>query len=475
MLMLIGKEWWAQDLWWLILSWAVSTIGFFLAIILISHLIRQRKSPSGTMAWLMGLVLIPHIAVPLYLIFGGRKMRKKQNLKEDITFSEVTAALVDHEARRLSELIGSFAMPMPARGHRVTLCSDGCETYTKMMELLESAKKSIDVATYVFEPDATGRAVLNALTAKVRSGLNVRLLIDDIGAHMLKRRHVREFISAGGQFARFMPLTHINRRADLRNHRKITIVDDSTVMAGGMNIGDEYMGPDPSPTRWKDLSFVIQGPCVGVYGEIFRQDWLFATGKEDGDENITPDSQPHFVEDQIAQIVPSGPDVRGDVLYNALVSAIHASEERVSVITPYFIPDDSMMQSLTLAAHRGVDVEVIVPQVSNQRLANLARGPYLRDLAAAGVKVRYYQPGMLHAKAVLLDNDVAMVGSANFDFRSMQLNYEVAMFAYSAQTISAVSKWVDDIRSQTIADTPQQIPYMRETVEGVARLLAPLL
>jgi cardiolipin synthase len=383
--------------------------------------------------------------------------------------------MVDHEAKRLSELITSFHMPVPTRGHKITLCSDSCETYKNLVALLNSAKKSIDLATYVFEPDTTGRAVLNLLTQKVHSGLQVRLLVDDIGAHSLKRRHVREFIAAGGQFARFMPLIHINRRADLRNHRKITLVDDLTVMAGGMNIGEEYMGPAPAPNRWKDLSFVLRGPSVGVYSEIFRQDWLFATGKQDSDEEIFPDEQPHFQEDQIAQIVPSGPDVKGDVLYNALVAAIHAADHRVSVITPYFIPDDSMMQALTLAAHRGVDAEVIVPQVSNQRLANLARGPYLRDLAAAGVKVRYYQPGMLHAKAVLVDDDVAMVGSANFDFRSMQLNYEVAMFAYSSDTINAVSKWIDDLRRETLADTKQDIPYLRETVEGVARLLAPLL
>jgi len=474
--MFISKEWWwAEDIWWLILSWVVSTLGFFLAIILISHLIRQRRSPSGTMAWLMGLILIPHIAVPLYLIFGGRKMRYKQSLKQNISFPGMTTALVDHEARRLSELISSFGMPLPARGHRITLCSDSCETYHKLMELLESAEKSIDFATYVFEHDATGQSVLEVLTRKARSGVNVRLLVDDIGAHMLKRRHVKDFIAAGGQFARFMPLVHITRRADLRNHRKITLIDDSTVMAGGMNIGDEYMGPTFNPSRWKDLSFVMQGPCVGVYGEIFRQDWLFATGRQDKDEQITPDGQPHFEEDQIAQVVPSGPDVKGDILYNALVAAIHAAEERVSIITPYFIPDDSMMQSLTLAAHRGVNVEVIVPQVSNQRLANLARGPYLRDLTAAGVKVRYYLPGMMHAKVVLIDDDVAMVASANFDLRSMQLNYEVAMFAYSAQTINAVAAWVDGLRRQTIANTPLQIPYLRETVEGVARLLAPLL
>lgn len=475
MLMVIFEEWWAKDLWWLILSWVVSTLGFFLAIILISHLIRQRRSPSGTMAWLLGLVLIPHVAVPLYLVFGGRKMRQKQNLKQNIEFTDLTAALVDHEAQRLSELICSFNMPAPARGHRVTLCSDGCDTYRRLMELLEAAGKSIDFATYVFEPDITGRAVLEALTRKVRAGVRVRLLVDDIGAHMLKRRHVKEFITAGGQFARFMPLVHINRRADLRNHRKITLVDGKTVMAGGMNIGDEYMGPTPSPNRWKDLSFVLQGPCAGVYAEIFNQDWLFATGKPDGRDEILPGDQPHFVDDQIVQIVPSGPDVKGDVLYNALVSAIHAAEKRVSVITPYFIPDDSMMQSLALAAHRGVDVEVIVPRVSNQRLANLARGPYLRDLALAGVKVRYYQPGMMHAKAVLIDDDVAMVASANFDLRSMQLNYEVAMFAYSRPTIDGVAAWITALRKETTADTQQEISYTRETVEGVARLLAPLL
>ncbi len=231
------------------------------------------------------------------------------------------------------------------------------------------------------------------------------------------------------------------------------------------------LGREPDPKRWLDLSFVLEGPSAADYAKIFRYDWAYATK-----EKMEPPVAPAPVTDTggVAQVVAAGPDVVDDPLYAAIISSLYLAQKRAWIVTPYFVPNDAMSLALSLAAKRGVDVRLIVPGKSDQILANMARGPYMRDAAKAGAKVRLYTGGMVHAKVLLIDDELAMVGSANFNSRSMFLNFEVMCLMYSAAEINAVAAWVETL-STPADEGGQPVGAFRDTVESVAFLLTPML
>lgn len=219
---------------------------------------------------------------------------------------------------------------------------------------------------------------------------------------------------------------------------------------------------------------MLEGPATQHYLSIFRSDWQFATGKQlsdplDHGQTISP-----TVGNATVQVVPSGPDVSDDPLYSALVSAFFNAKQRLWIVTPYFVPDETLAQALHLAAHRGVEMQVLIPERSNHRLADLARGPYLRDLQAAGGQVLLYQGGMLHGKALLADDTLAVIGSANFDMRSLFLNYETGLLVYSQAEIQEIHDWIKELASGCRIGVGT-VGELRDIGEGVARMMAPML
>ena len=296
----------------------------------------------------------------------------------------------------------------------------------------------------------------------------------------------RPLLKAGARVAYFMPMLHIpfRGRANLRNHRKIVVVDGRIALTGGMNLARPYMGPTPDPSDWLDLAAAVEGPAVADLESLFVSDWAFATGEDLAPSNrhttVPTDRDPH--DDplrldrgtSLAQVVASGPDVADDPLYETLVSLIFAARERIWIVTPYFVPDEMLARALNLAARRGVDVRLIVPARSNHISADLARKSYLRELHEAGGQVLLYQPVMLHAKAVIFDDQLAVIGSANMDNRSLFLNYEVALFLYSREQVGSVSAWASRLQADCLRDLPRP-GWVRELAENVVRLLSPLL
>jgi cardiolipin synthase len=248
------------------------------------------------------------------------------------------------------------------------------------------------------------------LLERARQGLEVRLLIDDLLRFHAPRALLRELVLAGARVERFMPLLHVPFRGhgNLRNHRKIALFDGQRAIVGGMNLGREYMGPKPEPGRWRDLSLLVSGAAVADLDAVFRADWQFACGERLAEPG-------RLCAGEIAvQVVPSGPDADSDPIYDADLTAIFRAEQRVWIATPYFVPDEALLRALVIAVRRGVDVCVLTPEHSNHPLSDFASGSCLRDLSAAGVTVRRFGR-MLHAKALLVDDAWAVVGSANFD------------------------------------------------------------
>jgi cardiolipin synthase len=247
------------------------------------------------------------------------------------------------------------------------------------------------------------------------------------------------------------------------------IADRARLFAGGRNIGTHYMGPVETSDRWIDLSFLLEGPAVQGFADVFRSDWSMSR-KDEAPEMLT-EGLP--AGDTIAQLVTCGPDSNYDPLHDALVNAIHSARRRVWIATPYFIPTEHLEHALATAARRGLDVRIMLPRKSNQRSADLARGIFLRGLQAAGCRILFVEGAMMHAKAGMIDS-AAWLGSANFDVRSMLLNFETTLAVYDPPTVARLSRWFEDTQALCTEGAPPA-GLLRRTIEGLFRLGAPVL
>ncbi len=444
--------------------------GVVMTVLIVPRMLRQRRSAASTIAWLLAIVLIPWLGFPAYLVLGGRKLGRAAMLKPKLGSDELAAQLPPGQAGA-DKLLQSYGLPSARSGNRFALCPDGVALYERFIETIEGANKRIHMASFILHPDPVGRAIIEALARRARSGVEVRLLLDGVGSFHTSRRSLDPLIRAGGEAAFFLPvrLAHFTR-ANMRNHRKMLIADDRKAVAGGANVAVEYMGPTPDPKRWRDLSFLLEGPAVADYAALFAADWEFVTGRR-----VEPPSAPSpGAGDAVVQVAPSGPDVPGDPVYAAIVSAAFAARRRLWIVTPYFIPPDGLAEALALAAHRGVDVRVYVPDPSNHLIADLARGQPLRDAAAAGVSVIRFIGGMVHAKILIVDDGLAMVGSVNIDPRSLFLNFEATAIVYGAAEVGAVASWIETLHDKTQKGV-LPVSQFRDSIEGVARMLDPLL
>jgi len=437
----------------------------------LGHMVYQRREPPSMIAWLLAILLLPYLAVPLYFIFRSRKLKRREKTALKLARK---GEIPDPEANRIDMVLRNNGIAGATVGNRFFFYTDGVNAYNILMDQITSARHTILISTYVLSPDPVGKNILSALTRKASQGVQVKLLIDCIGSLPLyfRQKPLRNLRDAGGQAAFYMSLLTrpFQNYINLRNHRKIFIFDDHTVLSGGMNISREYMGPSPYDQRWTDILFYLQGPAVYHYREIFTEDWNH-TAKEKLD---LPDFLPPPSGDVTLQVVPSGPDIQSDALYEALLSAVYSADERIWIVTPYFVPDKSLMQALVIACHRGVDVRLITPASSNHLVADLSRSPFMRELESKGVKLLLYPRGMIHAKAILFDHRGVMMGSANFDQRSLFLNYEVVSFAYSRSIIDSCATWMKGL----MADCTSRMPpagRWRRISENLMSVFAPLL
>jgi cardiolipin synthase A/B len=461
----------------------LTVAGFLLAFFMVARLIGEKRAPANTFAWLLGIILIPYVGVPLYLLFGGRKLKRLAERKSPL-LPVLPGAKPSTPAPRsaaVADTVTSAGGCPPVGGNRFSLLATGEEDFAALEHHMRQAKHTIHLTTFILGRDETGRRLVQLLAERARAGVKVRLLLDALGCLVSSRHFVNPIRRAGGEVGRFMPVLPFGSRtsANLRIHRKIAIFDHTTAMIGGRNLAREYMGPIPYRQRWRDLGAVISGPAATLLNEVFIADWCFATRQSPDalHAEIPPDVVAPVGRSEF-QVVPSGPDVRGDPLYEGIIAMIQDAERSITIVTPYFIPDDVLLRSLIVKARAGREVTLIVPARSNHPITDFARRFYTRELGRAGARVMLYSEHMLHAKAIIVDDRVALIGSANFDLRSLFVNFEIGVLVHSAPDVLALKKWAAELMSHCRAarlPTDGRRHILGNIAEDLSRLLAPLL
>ncbi len=455
-------------------SWSLghvfSIFNFLLAVLFVSFILRSKRPPGSTLAWLFFVLAAPYIGIPLFILLSDRKYQTRfQKKKALYDLKPQEAGLWEGPVEKL---LAGLGVPPSRQGQKAELVSTGEEAYARIAELISTARKRIHLTTFIFAKDPVAESLIELLEKKAGEGVAVRVLLDSMGSLMAKRPSFKGLVEKGGQVVFFNPVFHLpfRGRANLRNHRKLLIIDSQRAILGGMNIAREYMGPRPDPHRWTDLCLEVEGSSVGDMESVFTEDWKFATGEEPGREAPV---EPEAGADGRLQVVASGPDVRFDPLYDTLISLIYQAQRRVWIATPYFIPDESLTRALELAGRRGIEVRVLVPRNSNHLLADLARGTYLRQLLNSGCRVDLAEK-MLHAKAFLVDGNYAILGSANFDMRSLLLNYEIGVVMRSGGPLADLERWFQ-AQFEAAGKSDLKVNYFRDMAESVGRVLGPLI
>jgi cardiolipin synthase len=434
-------------------------VASLLTYVLTTRAERERRPPSIAIAWVLGLIALPYAALPMYLLFGRRKLPRRV----------VPCLPAPSPSQHWAEgLIESFGLPGSAPA-RVRMHQNGEEARSALFDTLSRATRRLDICTYILGSDAFGEEVTARLIACVARGVRVRFLIDGVGAIWLPRSWFKRMRAAGAEIAVFSPLLARKTQGprNLRNHRKWTIADGELLWSGGRNLAAEYFCGAPGAPPWADLSFDLEGAVAASAANQFEADWTAAGGKPAARAVITAENDGAGR----TQFLPSGPDQTEDTVRSLLIDACFHATERMLAVTPYFVPDASLETAMRLAARRGVKIDLCIPAKSNHRLADFVRYRSLRALASAGVSVHLLHH-MNHAKAVVFDRSLAVCGSPNLDSRSLLLNYESAVVFYDKRDIEWLATWIHDLIPDSDAFDNRPPGLLRDLAEGLLLTLA---
>jgi len=463
--------------------WACE-VAYLITMIVI--IILEKRSPVSTIAWILALAMLPYVGLAVYFFIGPHRVRRKR-MRHGRSSREVRAALAADVAQhpldvtaphraQLAKLAVRASGSLMSTAKHITVLGGGKECFDAIEEAIQGAKSHIHVLYYIFEADRTGTRIRDALVERAKTGVKVRLLTDGVGT-TLSRRFLKSFRDAGGQYARFNPIVlgGLLPRIQLRNHRKIVIVDGRIGFLGGINIGDDYDASVTQRGAFRDTHIRIEGAAVRELQFTFLEDWHFSTNVIIRDKGMFP--EPEKDEDQTAIIVPSGPDQEWESIEHVYFTAITQADELIQLTTPYFVPDDPIRVALCAAALRGVKLELIVPHRSDSLIVTAAARSYFDELLRAGAHV-YEYPKMVHAKTMVVDRKIGIVGSANLDNRSFRLNFEVSALFYDPTALTELSRLFDVDKhkcSHITLKSRSRISLPRRFAEASARLLSPLL
>jgi cardiolipin synthase A/B len=494
-----------HDVWPQLSAWfdSVEHLGlyFYLAwmtylIVLGIWIVLQKREPVATLSWILILAVLPYFGFIIYHVFGPQRIvrqrlrRARSRLSKDETRVVAPTLHTQPETLELSRTATKTTAIGPSRATRVDFLIDGHAKYTRLLADIAQAQHHVHLEYYIFTPDQSGRALRDALTVCAQRGVRVRLLLDAIGSAKASQRFFAEFEAAGGELVWFHPTKFLRfwhrPWMNLRTHRKIVVIDHRIGYTGGINITDEE-NEALRADAYRDLHVRMEGEVVRSLEQVFVEDWVYASGRRDVMSELARTQPLMNVDDAnamaaeastvAAQVLTSGPDSPWETIHRLHVGAIHAAQKRVWLVTPYFVPGEAATMALTSAALGGVDVRLLVPKRSDSLLVTLAARSYYDDLIAAGVKIYEYGPRMLHTKALLVDDHIAMIGSANFDHRSFRLNFEVTMLFADTDVAARLARLIEgEFASAPRVRDDRRRPLLRSRLpEALARLLSPLL
>lgn len=442
-------------------------IGGLLMFIFAAWVMQQERPASTSLAWIITILTLPYIGIPLFLLIGSRKLSKKHHIKPRLYQTQQPGDDTSSSISRLPGIMNFYGLPPFLKGHEAEFHTDGEYALERLNKLIENARERIDLCLFMLHTDTVGACIIRALIRSARRGISTRILLDGVGSMGFSTQWTAQLRKEGIQIAWFIPVFHrpLKGRTNLRNHRKLLIVDSRYAWCGGRNISQEYFD------KWIDLSCDLSGPHVTTLQYIFDCDWNFATDTPPPDSIMYPPPNTSKNDGELC-VIPSGPDISGDPLHAILITACFEANSDITLITPYFVPDETLLVALRLACERGVQVKILVPNNSNHKLADLARNRYLRTLMDSGAKVFVYTGGMLHAKLYVIDEMYAFMGSANLDIRSLYLNFEIMLLYTSREDIQSLRNWARALEAELEPYTMKQTKLFQRLLEGVVTLLS---
>ncbi|MDE6301473.1 MAG: cardiolipin synthase [Muribaculaceae bacterium] len=471
-------------------SW-VREISFTLyALTIISIIvivISENRNPVKTLAWVTVLLLLPMVGVILYLFFGrniknthkvSRRLRRQMRRKEaapkpDTRLMESLQPESVQMMRLGQTLTGGHIYP----GNTVEVFTSGQEKFDSLLRDLENARHFIHLEYYIFENDRIGSQVAEILIRRALEGVNVRVIYDHVGSFSVKSKFFKRMRKAGIQVYPFFEVTfpQLGTRINWRNHRKICIIDGRIGYLGGMNIADRYIDGGKKFASWRDTHVRVTGPILAALQHSFAVDWHFMN------QPLPADSSKFTTRrtgDIAAQLVTSGPTSQWSNIAYMFHKAIGNARKRIYIQTPYFLPTDALLKGLISAALSKVDVRILIPTKTDSPLLNFASASYIAECLRAGIKIYFYDAGMLHSKLIIVDDELVTIGSTNFDFRSFEHNFEGNLFFYSKDLNRQLTEIYRNDLTHAHRITPQawrKRPLWRRAVASIVRLLSPIL
>lgn len=473
------------------ISWKfiVFSIYQLVVILTIIHVVMDNRQPAKTMAWALVIWFVPIVGIVFYLFFGinTRKERLVSQRSLDqlskrsmLEYVEQKNLCLPEEHKPVIDLFVNENFSLPFQNNDVHIYTDGYAFFPALLREIAAAKDHIHIDMYIFADDPLGHLVADTLIDKVREGVEVKLIYDDVGCWNVSHGFFERMREEGIEVVPFLPVRFpsFTSKVNYRNHRKLIVIDGRTGFIGGMNIALRYVkGTKTQP--WRDT--VLQVTGSGVYGlqRAFLVDWYFVDRTQISDRKYYPKNIEPAFNTTLTQVVTSGPVTPYPEIMQGLVRIILSAKHYIYIETPYFLPTEPVLFALKTAALGGVDTRIMVPLRSDAKFVEWASRSYLREMVGVGVKVSYYNVGFLHSKMVVCDDSICTCGSTNVDFRSFENNFEANVFIYDGQTAMQMRDLYlsDEQYSTLFTDIPKRVRpgFLKRLGESVVRLLSPLM
>ena len=471
--------------WIFIVLYVAVIVGIMLTVLM------DNRQPANTIAWVLVLLFVPVVGIVLYIFFGQntRKMKLISGRSLDQLSKRSMLEFVEQRNLRMPEYFSSLvrlftnqSLSLPFKDNAVEFYTDGYQFFPALLQAIKGATNHIHLDTYIIADDPLGRLVSDALIAKAREGVEVRLIYDDVGCWRVPERFFDRMRQAGVKVRSFMPVRFpaFTSKVNYRNHRKVCVIDGTQGFIGGMNIALRYVkGLHGGTLPWRDTHMRLRGSVVYALQRAFLVDWYFVDRTLINDHRYYPPMPWHISNDSLAQVVTSSPIAQWPDIMQGYVRILLEAKRYVYMETPYFLPTEPVLFAMRTAALAGVDVRLLIPRRSDAWLIQLASMSYVTETLEAGVKVRLYEKGFNHSKLLVADDQISTCGSTNIDFRSFENNFEANVFFYDRQTALRIKDIYmrDEDCSINFSEARElhHRPYMHRFVESLLRLLSPLL